>query len=95
MLFRVWATRAFRLLQTCYDENKAHTEMIVKCTSKRWGQKTPMELAVAAENHEFLGHLVVQRVLAKAWMGDLQVQTPTRNVRLSENDQCCYCNPRH
>ena len=81
-LYRAWAARACDLLQACYEDDPDKTEALVTCTSKRWGEQTPLELAITLKNQKFIGHPVVhQRVISKVWMGDLQSRTSALKVR--------------
>jgi hypothetical protein len=49
------------------------------CVSDQWCS-SPLELAVLHKNQAFVGSAVVQSLLAKAWMGDLQHNTATMRL---------------
>ncbi|XP_062504046.1 transient receptor potential cation channel subfamily M member 1-like [Corticium candelabrum] len=78
-----WNRRACKLLQECYQTNRAATEMLLKCTSEKWGDQNSISLANANRNKEFTGDIAVQRVLSKAWMGSLISRTPSIKIFLS------------
>ena len=79
-LCRKWGERACRLLEAFCAKDQFEglrhkgcdlAETLVKCVSREWADKSPLELAVLHKNEAFVGSLVVQRLHSKAWMGSL------------------------
>ena len=64
---------AVGVLSECYSSDQYKATLLVVHRMTNHGCKTPLQLAVLADNKQFVAHPVCQTVLTTIWFGRLQI----------------------
>ena len=62
---------AIGVLNECYNEDEERTALILVRELPNWGYQTCLNVAVSADNKNFIAHSGVQNLLTEIWMGKL------------------------
>ena len=63
------------MLQECYEENEAWSQKLLVKKLDNFGQLTALDLAVMAEDQDFIAHTSCQVLLTRIWMGTMAMNT--------------------
>jgi len=67
---------AIGVLNECFSSSQHTTTLLIVHKSKSYGCATPVQLAVHANNKEFIAHPACQDALTTIWFGRLQYGYP-------------------
>ena len=78
--FTNFASRKFEehatgVLQECYEENEALSRVLLVKELETFGNLTALDLAVMAEDQNFIAHTSCQELLTRLWMGTMAMNT--------------------
>jgi len=76
---------AIGILSECYSSDQRRATLLAVRQMTNYGRTTLLELAVRANNNEFVAHTVCQNVLTVIWFGQLEDDNSKRRVRRT----CC------
>ena len=66
---------AIGVLQECYEENEALSQTLLVKELESFGHLTALDLAVMAEDQNFIAHVSCQVLLTRLWMGTMAMNT--------------------
>ena len=72
---------AIGVLQECYEENEATSQTLLVKELESFGHLTALDLAVMAEDQNFIAHVSCQVLLTRLWMGTMAMNTQWWKVR--------------
>ena len=72
---------AVGVLDECRKENDELAQNIVINELENFGQLSNLDIAVTADNQEFVAHPSCQTLLSRFWMGSLYINTSYWRVR--------------
>uniref|UniRef100_H2ZBY8 TRPM SLOG domain-containing protein n=1 Tax=Ciona savignyi TaxID=51511 RepID=H2ZBY8_CIOSA len=71
------------ILSECYNENEEKTGNLLLRRLPKWGNLTPLQIAVNAKDRAFVSHPAVQILLSQIWKGQLMENTHTLKIIFS------------
>ena len=66
---------AIGVLQECYEENETLSQTLLVKELDKFGCLTALDLAVMAEDQDFISHTSCQVLLTRLWMGTMAMNT--------------------
>ena len=72
---------AIGVLQECYEENETLSQTLLVKELESFGHLTALDLAVMAEDQNFIAHVSCQDLLTRLWMGTMAMNTRWWKVR--------------
>ena len=72
---------AIGVLQECYEENETLSQTLLVKELESFGHLTALDLAVMAEDQNFIAHVSCQELLTRLWMGTMAMNTRWWKVR--------------
>ena len=66
---------AIGVLQECYEENESLSQTLLVKELDSFGHLTALDLAVMAEDQNFISHVSCQVLLTRLWMGAMAMNT--------------------
>jgi len=72
---------AIGVLQECYEENESLSQYLLVRELGNFGHLTALDLAVMAEDQDFIAHTSCQVLLTRLWMGTMAMNTQWWKVR--------------
>ena len=66
---------AIGVLQECYEENENLSQTLLVKELEYFGHLTALEMAVMAEDQNFIAHVSCQVLLTRLWMGTMAMNT--------------------
>lgn len=66
---------AIGVLQECYEENESLSQTLLVKELESFGHLTALDLAVMAEDQNFIAHVSCQELLTRLWMGTMAMNT--------------------
>jgi len=78
----VYEKLAVGVLNECRNENDDFAQNIVVKELKNFGKLSNLDIAVSADNQEFVAHPSCQTLLSRFWMGSLYINTSFWQVML-------------
>ena len=63
------------VLQECYEENEPLSQTLLVKELDKFGHLTALDLAVMAEDQDFIAHTSCQVLLTRLWMGTMAMNT--------------------
>ena len=72
---------AIGVLQECYEENETLSQTLLVKELGNFGQLTALDLAVMAEDQDFISHTSCQVLLTRLWMGTMAMNTQWWKVK--------------
>ena len=63
------------MLQECYEENETLSQTLLVKELESFGHLTALDLAVMAEDQNFIAHVSCQVLLTRLWMGTMAMNT--------------------
>lgn len=67
-------------MNSCYEQNFDEGQMLLLREIPEFGNSTPFEVAVLAEDKLFVSSPCCQSLLMKQWLGEISKDTPGINV---------------
>lgn len=77
---------AIGVLQECYEENETLSQTLLVKELDNFGNLTALDLAVMAEDQNFIAHTSCQVLLTRLWMGAMAMNTKWWKIIL-----CTFC----
>ena len=77
-----WEGTAIGVLDECRKQNDELAQRLIVKALPDFGHLTSIDIAVSAEDQDFIAHPTCQALLGKLWMGALALGTHTWQVRL-------------
>eukprot|EP00079_Xenopus_tropicalis_P029951 XP_012825656.1 PREDICTED: transient receptor potential cation channel subfamily M member 8b isoform X2 [Xenopus tropicalis] len=78
-----YETRAVDLFTECYSNDKKLAGMLLVHSCEAWGKSNCLDMAVAANDQQFIAQPGVQNFLSKQWYGAISRDTKTWKILLS------------
>ena len=78
---RDFEQHAIGVLQECYEENETLSQTLLVKELDNFGHLTALDLAVMAEDQDFISHTSCQVLLTRLWMGTMAMNTQWWKVR--------------
>jgi len=69
---RFYKKLAKGVLNECYSSDQHKATLLIVHETKNYGRATPLQLAVKADNKEFVEHPACQDLLTTVWFGRLE-----------------------
>ena len=82
-LYSEWEATAIGVLDECRKQNDELAQRLIVKALPDFGYLTSIDIAVSAEDQDFIAHPTCQALLSKLWMGALDLGTHTWQVRSS------------
>ena len=81
-LHREFETMAIKVLEECRREDELGAQKLVVKDLPDFGQRhlTNLEIAISADDKDFVSRPTCQIVLSKLWMGGMSIDTPKYKV---------------
>ena len=79
--FSDFEQHAIGVLQECYEENETLSQTLLVKELGNFGHLTALDLAVMAEDQDFISHTSCQVLLTRLWMGTMAMNTQWWKVR--------------
>lgn len=77
-----YETMAVGVLDQCRMENEGDTQTLLVKELEDFGFLTSLDIAVSANNEDFIAHPSCQTLLSRLWMGALYINTELWKVRV-------------
>ncbi|KAJ7389833.1 Transient receptor putative cation channel sub M member 2 [Desmophyllum pertusum] len=77
---------AIGVLQECYEENETLSQTLLVKELDKFGCLTALDLAVMAEDQDFISHTSCQVLLTRLWMGTMAMNTQWWKIII-----CTFC----
>eukprot|EP00112_Aurelia_sp_Birch-Aquarium-sp1_P007627 Seg1831.8 transcript_id=Seg1831.8/GoldUCD/mRNA.D3Y31 product="Transient receptor potential cation channel subfamily M member 2" protein_id=Seg1831.8/GoldUCD/D3Y31 len=83
-----WETTAIGVLDECRKEDDQRAQALIVKELPDFGHLTSVDIAVSAEDQDFIAHPTCQALLSKLWMGTMEPSTHTWQVAI-----CFFASP--
>ena len=72
---RVFEERATGVLNECFEQNETLSQTLLVKELENYGNVTCLDLAVLADDQNFIAHTSCQVLLTRLWMGAMAMST--------------------